>query len=244
MADEPAAKLTRKEREFAAAIAGGATLAAAYAKAYSDRAGRKPAEANARQVLRRERVAAEVERLRRYPPPDNFEAIREFAIEKLLKMAESDPNSVARHRAMRTLLEHSADGLRKSPALQQPTIAPVKKVDSAEIVAELRRLYQKSLGTVPPALIGGANVSSVNGIPRGDNVVARARTRSLRSQKSNPAQRLTAMGPGTRRNWKGAANPHCKRLSKKDRRLRSDMNGYACPGVLDGLRSCGCVCPS
>jgi hypothetical protein len=134
MADEPA-KLTRKEKEFAVAIAGGATLAAAYAKAYSDRAGRKAAEANARQVIRRERVAAEIERLRRYPPPDNFRAIREFAIEKLLKMAESDPNPVVRHRAMTTLLEHAEDGLRKSPALQQPTVAPIKKVDNAKIIA-------------------------------------------------------------------------------------------------------------
>ena len=215
MADEPAAKLTRKEREFAAAIAGGATLRDAYARVYSDRAGRRAAEANARQVLRREKVAAEVEHLRRYPPAGSFQAIREFAIEKLLRMAESDPNSVARHRAARTLLEHSEDGLRKSPALQQPTIAPVKKVDSAEIVAELRRLYQKSLGTVPPALIGGANVSPVNGIPRGDNVVARREDTQLEEPEIESGATANRNGAGNPEELEGGGEPPLQEVIEK-----------------------------
>ena len=47
MINQPAEKLTRKEQQFAVAIAGGATLSAAYAQVYSDRAGRRAAEANA-----------------------------------------------------------------------------------------------------------------------------------------------------------------------------------------------------
>jgi hypothetical protein len=107
MTAEPIGKLTRKEKEFARAIAAGETMAAAYARAYSDRATRRAAEANARQVLKRGRVAAEVQRQRRYPSPDNYAAIQEYAIAKLIDMAESDSNPAVRHRAMTTLLEHA-----------------------------------------------------------------------------------------------------------------------------------------
>src|SRR5262249_6962922 len=127
MNDQPAEKLTRKEQQFAVAIAGGATLAAAYAQVYSDRAGRRVAEANARQVLRRGRVAAEVQRLRRYPPTDDFVALQNYAIAKHIDAAESD-NPAVRHQALTTLLKRADKGLRQSPP-SRPTVAvPGQKV--------------------------------------------------------------------------------------------------------------------
>ena len=143
----PTTKLTTKEKQFAAALAAGATMAAAYKQVYSDRAGRRAAEANARQILRRERVVAEVQRLRRYPPPDNFTAIQEYAIAKLIDMAESDSNPAVRHRAMTTLLEHADKGLRQPPPPRQAVATADKKDDNATLIADLHVLYQKALGS-------------------------------------------------------------------------------------------------
>jgi hypothetical protein len=145
MTAEPTGKLTRKEKRFAAAIAAGETMAEAYARTYSSRAGRHAAESNARQVLKRPRVAAEVQRLRRHPPAENFAALREFAIEKLVEMAESDANPMARHKALSTLLEHSEEGLRR-PAPPPAVVTPDNSVDRRKIIEELHKLYEKALG--------------------------------------------------------------------------------------------------
>jgi hypothetical protein len=76
MAISPVSKLTEKERRFAAALASGLGPTAAYRQVYSSSAGSRAAQANGRQVAKRERVIAEVERLRRYPPADNYNGIR------------------------------------------------------------------------------------------------------------------------------------------------------------------------
>ena len=85
--------LSAKERLFAEKLADGLGPTDAYRSVYSNSAASRTAQANGRQVAKRPRVIAEVERLRRNPPPNNFRAIKEFAVEKLFKMAESDPKS-------------------------------------------------------------------------------------------------------------------------------------------------------
>jgi hypothetical protein len=147
------ARLTAKEKTFASAIAGGATLWVAYQRAYSDRASRSVADANARKVLRRPKVAAAIEEMRRHPQPDNFEGVREFAFELLIQIAEGDPDPVVRHRAIKTLLAHAEKGLRRSPPPQPTVSVPDKKVNREQIIAELRAIYQRELGAptkVPP----------------------------------------------------------------------------------------------
>jgi hypothetical protein len=149
--------LSAKERLFAEKLADGSGPTAAYKAVYSNSAASRTAQANGRQVARRPRVIAEVERLRRNPPPNNFHAIKEFAVEKLLKMAESDPSPTARHRAMATLLKYADSGLRRQPAPQQcpqQTLGSHKaKFDRGQIVEELRLIYERGLGTPPPAQI-------------------------------------------------------------------------------------------
>jgi hypothetical protein len=88
MTADRASRLTEKERRFAAAIASGLGPTRAYKEVYSALAGNRAAQANGRQVAKRERVIAEIERLRRYPAPDNFNALQELAITKLIDMAQ------------------------------------------------------------------------------------------------------------------------------------------------------------
>src|SRR5215471_4671389 len=105
--------LSEKERRFAEALVGGLGPTAAYREIYSSIARTRTAQVNGQQVARRQRVIEEVERLRRNPSPNNFQAIKEFALAKLYKMAETDANPVARHRAMASLLRSAESGLRR-----------------------------------------------------------------------------------------------------------------------------------
>jgi hypothetical protein len=147
MTTRPAEKLTPKERQFAIAIAGGASMANAYHRIYSERAGRRVAEANARQILKRERVVAEIERLRRYPPADDAAAIRAYAVQKLVDLAEGASSSAVRLRALATLLKDGSRGPRPSPPSPRRAIAHDKKVDTeSEIIADLRAVYRQALG--------------------------------------------------------------------------------------------------
>jgi hypothetical protein len=154
MAMGPASKLTQKESRFAAALASGVGQAQAYRLVYSSRAGNRAAQANGRQVAMRARVKAEVERLRRYPSPDNFAGIREYAIAKLIDMAESDLNPAVRHRALTTLLEHGGKGLQHPPPARQAAAVLRRKEDIDAILDDMRCLYQKELAieTVRPGI--------------------------------------------------------------------------------------------
>jgi hypothetical protein len=156
MAVGPVSKLTEKEKRFAAALAAGLGPTAAYRQVYSSVAGNRAAQANGRQVAKRERVIAEVERLRRYPPAENFRAIQDYAVAKLIDLAENDANPMVRHKAMISLLEHAQEGLRQPQPPQPAAIPPDKKLDKSKIIAELRLLYAKALGTRRPAQIESA----------------------------------------------------------------------------------------
>jgi hypothetical protein len=143
--------LSAKERLFAEKLADGLGATEAYKSVYSNSAANRTAQANGRQIARRQRVIEEVDRLRRNPPANNFRALKEFAVGKLLKMAESDPNATARHRAMATLLKYADSGLRRQPAPQQSPQRTLgahnAKADKGKIIEELRLIYAQALGT-------------------------------------------------------------------------------------------------
>jgi hypothetical protein len=172
VAADRASRLTEKERRFAAAIASGMGPTAAYRYVYSNSAGNRAAQANGRQVARRERVAQEIERQRRYPA-NNFSALQEFAITKLIDMAQGDLNPAVRHKAMTTLLEHADRGLRQPPPPPHTTAARARGDDDrAKIIADLRSLYQKAGIKRTHHAMGPASEECVNDSPNEYNATA------------------------------------------------------------------------
>lgn len=163
--------LSKKEKQFADALASGLSPTDAYRTIYSSTAGNRTAQANGRQVARRQRVIEEVERLRRNPSPNNFHALKEFAVEKLLKMAESDPDPRLRHRATTTLLRYANEGLRRQPPPPQTASEPRAKPDRNAIIKELHQIYAAALVNrtvqpppaelIPPARFGASLVQDV-----------------------------------------------------------------------------------
>jgi hypothetical protein len=158
--------LSTKERLFAEKLADGFGATDAYKSIYSNSSASRTAQVNGARIAKRPRVIAEVERLRRTPPPNNFRSIKEFAVEKLLKMAETDASPTARYRAMAALLKYADAGLRRQPAPQQSpqrTLgAHTVKADQGKIIQELRLLYAKALGAPLPEQIGSAPDSAVD----------------------------------------------------------------------------------
>ena len=165
--------LRAKERLFAEKLADGLGPTDAYKSVYSTSSSSRTAATNGGKIAKRPRVVEEVQRLRQNPPPNNFRAIKEFAVEKLLKMAESDPNPTARHRAMATLLKYADSGLRRQPAPQQSpqlTLGAHKtKLSRDQILKELKSLYTQGLRT-PPAQIRSVPDSVVD-LPSEDNPI-------------------------------------------------------------------------
>ena len=85
----PAKELTSKEQKFAQVAAAGATQAAAYAAAYSDKASPATQRANGHRIAKKAHVAAEIKRLRRLPAADDYVGIKKQMIERLLEIAEN-----------------------------------------------------------------------------------------------------------------------------------------------------------
>jgi hypothetical protein len=164
--------LSAKERLFAEKLADGLGPTDAYKSVYSNSSASRTAQVNGWQIAKRPRVVAEVERLRRNPSPTNYRGIKEFAVEKLLKMAESDPNPTARHRAMATLLKYADSNLQRQPAPHQPPQRTLgahnTKLDRVQIVKELQLLYERGLGAPPPAQVRSVPDSVVD-LPSEDN---------------------------------------------------------------------------
>jgi phage terminase small subunit len=115
----PAKELTNKEQKFAKVAAAGGTQAAAYAAAYSDKGSPATQRANGHRIAKKPHVAAEIKRLRRLPAADDYAGIKRQMIELLLQIAENG-SSVARHRAIVTLIKYADEG-----AVRQAAKAPI-----------------------------------------------------------------------------------------------------------------------
>src|SRR5215471_8167577 len=125
-----AKELTNKEQKFAQVAAAGATQAAAYAAAYSDKASSATQRANGHRIAKKPHVAAEIKRLRRLPAVDDYAGIKKQMIERLLEVAENDRNSVAQHRSIVTLIRYADEG-----ALRQAAKGPTPNIE--DLVREL-----------------------------------------------------------------------------------------------------------
>jgi hypothetical protein len=134
----PAKELTNKEQKFAKAAAAGATQAAAYAAAYSDKASAATQRANGHRIAKKPHVAAEIKRLRRLPAADDYAGIKKQMIERLLELAENDKNSVAQHRAILTLIKYADEGSVRQQAAKgpAPNIEELLRELSAGVEAE------------------------------------------------------------------------------------------------------------
>jgi hypothetical protein len=116
-------ELTIREQKFAKAAAAGATQAAAYAVAYSDKGSPATQRANGHRIAKKPRVAAEIKRLRGLPAVDDYAGIKKSMIEALLALAANDKNSVAQHRAIVTLIKYADEGaVRQAAKNAGPTI--------------------------------------------------------------------------------------------------------------------------
>jgi hypothetical protein len=132
-----AKELTNKEQRFAKAAAAGATQAAAYAAAYSDKARAATQRANGHRIAKKPHVAAEIKRLRRLPAADDYAGIKKQMIERLLELAENDKNSVAQHRAIVTLIKYADEGaVRPAAKNPVPNIEELLRELSAGVEAE------------------------------------------------------------------------------------------------------------
>jgi hypothetical protein len=75
-------------------------------------------------------VAAEIKRLRRLPPVDDYAEIKKQMIERLLEIAENSKNSVAQHRAITSLIRYADEA-----AVRQAAKDPVPSIE--ELLREL-----------------------------------------------------------------------------------------------------------
>jgi hypothetical protein len=122
--------LTNKEQQFAKAAAAGATQAAAYAAAYSDKASPATQRANGHRIAKKPHVAAEIKRLRCLPAADDYAGIKRQMIELLLQIAENGKNSVAQHRAIVSLIRYADEAV-----VRQAAKGPMPNIE--ELVRQL-----------------------------------------------------------------------------------------------------------
>jgi hypothetical protein len=126
----PAKELTNKEQKFAKVAATGATQAAAYAAAYSDKGSPATQRANGHRIAKKPHVASEIKRLRRLPAVDDYAGIKKQMIQTLLQIAENGKNSVAQHRAIVTLIKYADEG-----AVREAAKGPAPNIE--ELLREL-----------------------------------------------------------------------------------------------------------
>jgi hypothetical protein len=133
----PAKELTNKEQKFAKVAASGATQAAAYAAAYSDKGSAATQRANGHRIAKKLHVAAEIKRLRRLPAVDDYTGIKKQMIERLLEIAENGKNSVAQHRAIVTLIRYADEGAERRRAKDPvPSIEDLVRELTANVEGE------------------------------------------------------------------------------------------------------------
>jgi hypothetical protein len=140
--------LTSKQRRFAELLAGGSTKAGAFREAYpSDRRGKGTEWEGAKRVARLPQVAAEVQRLTLLHSPHDLQAQADHIAARLLELSKSQEPAVAL-RAIAQWGKLAEAGLLKPPTVAAPdSDVAGRQSERARILDDLRRLYEKALGT-------------------------------------------------------------------------------------------------
>jgi hypothetical protein len=158
-------QMTAREQRFAALLLE-TTKVDAYGQAgYSQKGSRATQTVDAYRLSKRPKVQQEVARLlqQRAFPADDYKRLQETAIAALTEILLYAPDSRVRLKAGSILLAYAAAGLekpRETPAAQPPD-------HTSEVIAELRGLYAKALGTEPPPLVEPVEVEAAEQ-PAGD----------------------------------------------------------------------------
>lgn len=139
--------LTPKRRKFAELVAGGSSRVEAFRQAFpSDCRGRGTERTGSKRVARQPAVIAEIERLTLLRSPHDAAAQAEHIAAKLLELSKSPDPAIAL-RAIVQWGKLAQAGLLKPPSVAgHRTEVSGQRVDKAQVLEELRRLYREGLG--------------------------------------------------------------------------------------------------
>jgi hypothetical protein len=159
--------LTSKQQRFAELLAGGCTKVDAFRSAYpSERRGKGTEWEGAKRVARHPAVAAEVQRLTLLRSPHDVTAQADHIAARLLELSKSQEPAVAL-RAIAQWGKMAEAGLLNPPIVAgHRTEVSTQRVDKAQILEDLRRLYREGLegkGQQRKELLGSTNAEPMQG---------------------------------------------------------------------------------
>jgi hypothetical protein len=141
--------LSVKQRKFAALVAGGATQTSAYEEAgYGSNGKRATWGRNARRLLTKAEVRAEIEELRlQMLPATDIKAAYEHALTRMIQLSNQDEDKKVSYAAAQWVREETGKLLAERERLEKPMRVPDAPVET--VISQLRVLYAKALGAEP-----------------------------------------------------------------------------------------------